>query len=114
MNTVRMLKTREVVVKKEVIDTFEWPVIDFVRGVTAEVTDNSHGAVFLDGIMLKGVKLNNFHTRRSGFRLDPICVVLNLSTPVGDVFTLTVNSLKVTDGHIPSTAKLVETVDQAP
>lgn len=103
METVRMANRREVevTVKKQVIDTFEVPCIDFTNGLKAEITDGN-GGFYLNGVLLMGLRPN---------RANRGTKVIELFTPSGYIIKIAVSELLVTSGDIPTTAKLIETVD---
>lgn len=110
MHTVRMLSKREIVVKKEVYDAFEVPCIDFVGGVEVEVMNNGQGAVYLSGVLLKGVKMESCDPNWTSF---PPRAWIRLRMPFGSNQSVSFIANKVTlvSGHIPPSAKLVETLD---
>jgi hypothetical protein len=112
---MRLVKPREVVVKKTVLDSFEVPVLDLSRERIVEITQwerlrlgdfTSIGTVYLNGVLLKGARVNSVSSSVSNYN-DRRCEV-ELSTPLG-VLRLTVDRIIYTEGHIPTTARLVGT-----
>jgi hypothetical protein len=110
MDTTRMLKQREIVTKTMVTDVFECPSLDFTKNMKVEVTRGNE-QVYLNGVLLKGLHLTYAEQRGNFIYCEPSYTLIDLLTPSGDRLSLKVDSVTFTEGHIPSTAKLVETQD---
>jgi len=109
MDTTRILKQREVVTKTMVTDVFECPSLDFTGSMKVEILAEN-GQVYLNGVLLKGLHALRTEQRGNPSYCEPFYVLIDLMTPSGDWLSLKVDSVVYTDGYVPSTAKLVETL----
>lgn len=105
METIRMVVSREAVVHKTVLDSYDVDVLDLSGPVNVEVDNQQR--VYLNGVMLKGARVYSFEQcdhRFTGIRNSRVCL-----HTANSVLNLEVNSLVHIDSHVPSSAKLVET-----
>lgn len=107
MDSMRLVKSREVVVKKMVQDVFDVPMLDLEKHVKLEV-DQLNNRVFLNGMLIRVASVLNYSHRHMYTGILTISVEIGLAR---GRLHLDVDELVFLDGHVPSGAKLVETID---
>jgi len=97
-------------VVKKVLETYEFPSISFEQEINVEIGTN--GDVFINGVLLKGVKLANYRDRSMYMSYYDSCyrqfVEVEFCMPFGTI-NVRVRDLKFLASNIPTTAKLVQT-----
>lgn len=108
METIRIVQTRDVVVKKTMLDTYEFPSINLEREVVVEVSPM--GRVFVNGTLLRGAKLASIDMSSPSFYNyeAPAYGRVSIYMPAG-MLELRVREFIHLKGEAPSSAKLIQT-----
>lgn len=103
ISTIRTIEPEEVIVKKTVLKTYEFPAVDFYDPPVVEVAPN--GVVFVDGVWFRGAFLSAYEESLGKYDNS---VTVKLKMPIGEMLLIARKITFITDS-VPSSAKVVGT-----